>query len=191
MVLPKALDVLTVAFDQEDAPDHRHIADIAEYPGVMAYGATRAEAYANALRLLANVIADGLVVSDPPPASPAAATVDALRTVHEATNKELGLRACRLALESPASLVVLPLALEVLRLRAASPPAPSSEASVVPMHDPIADEAKLYTLDEFIKVARNELAYYHEEWTKETNEYHQASHTYQEWYGSYHRWSSW
>ena len=49
---------LTVAFERED--DGRWIADVPETPGISAYGATQAEAFAAVRKLALEVIADRL-----------------------------------------------------------------------------------------------------------------------------------
>jgi predicted RNase H-like HicB family nuclease len=56
---------LNVEFERED--DGRWIADMTVLPGVMAYGATKDEALANALLLASNVVRDAKKYATPPP----------------------------------------------------------------------------------------------------------------------------
>lgn len=59
-------------------------------------------------------------------------------------------------------------------------------------HDPIDDEKKHYTLEEFIAVAKEELDSYQKEWSgTKANLYHRQSHTWQEWWETFHRYMSW
>lgn len=57
-------------------------------------------------------------------------------------------------------------------------------------YDPIADEKKEFSLAEFVAVAKEELDKYEKEW-KDTNTYHKKPHTWNEWWGTFHRYMSW
>jgi len=67
------------------------------------------------------------------------------------------------------------------RLNAAS----SSEG-----YDPVRDEKKEFTLDEFTSVAMLEVANYAETW-RGVNPFHLAKHTWDEWFRSFREYMSW
>ena len=58
-------------------------------------------------------------------------------------------------------------------------------------YDPIRDEKKPYTFEEFITEAKACLDDYREIWREEPNEYHAGSHTFDEWMATFGRWMSW
>ena len=58
--------MLDVDFERED--DGRWLAEVPSLPGVMAYGASQAEAYAKATALAFRVIADRIECGEPIPA---------------------------------------------------------------------------------------------------------------------------
>jgi hypothetical protein len=57
-------------------------------------------------------------------------------------------------------------------------------------YDPIQDEKKEFTLDEFTSVAMVEVAEYAETWRGE-NPFHLAKHTWDEWFRSFREYMSW
>lgn len=57
-------------------------------------------------------------------------------------------------------------------------------------HDPIEDEFKLYSLEEFVETAKSELDTYKEEF-KDANDFQRGSHTWDEWFASFKRYMSW
>lgn len=73
------------------------------------------------------------------------------------------------------------LLVEVERLRA-----PATQLN----HDPIKDEKKLYTLAEFIDIAKHEIDLYNFEFNDQ-NDFHRQSHTWNEWFTSFHQYMSW
>ena len=59
-------------------------------------------------------------------------------------------------------------------------------------YDPIDDEKKEFTLEEFIETAKEELDSYKKTWAgPNTNDFHQGKHTWQEWFNTFHRYMSW
>lgn len=52
------------------------------------------------------------------------------------------------------------------------------------------NEKQLYNLKEFIAQAKHELDEYEKEW-QDANDHHRASHTWNEWWGTLHRYWSW
>ena len=56
--------------------------------------------------------------------------------------------------------------------------------------DPIRDEKKEFTLEEWVNLVQNELRAYHEEW-EDSNEFHKKKHTWAEWHNAFVRYMSW
>ncbi len=57
-------------------------------------------------------------------------------------------------------------------------------------YDPIKDEKKLFSLDEFVNLAKSELDKYNETW-KDVNEFHKGKHTWSEWFNGFLQYMSW
>jgi len=57
-------------------------------------------------------------------------------------------------------------------------------------YDPIDDENRQFSLDQFIASATAELHAYLQTWVGK-NEWHQATHTWREWFTSFHEYMSW
>ena len=73
----------------------------------------------------------------------------------------------------------------------------SREAPAVPApdvgqggYDPIKDEKKEFTLDEFLHVSRVELSAYADTFRGQ-NDFHKEKHTWNEWFRSFHEYMSW
>lgn len=60
----------------------------------------------------------------------------------------------------------------------------------VPEYDPIKDEKKPFTLEEFTATAKKELDQYTATF-KDANDYHKQPHTWNEWWKSFHEYMSW
>lgn len=59
-------------------------------------------------------------------------------------------------------------------------------------YDPFDDEKKQMTLKEFIANAKEELDKYEDTWSPpNSNDFHEGTHTWNEWYNSFHRYMSW
>jgi len=56
--------------------------------------------------------------------------------------------------------------------------------------NPIRDEKKQLTLEEFTEIATSELDKYQKEFAG-SNEFHNTSHTWSEWFSAFHRYMSW
>ena len=57
-------------------------------------------------------------------------------------------------------------------------------------YDPIGDEHKLFTLDEWVDTLCSEVRHYGIEW-RGSNRYHVEKHTWSEWMGTFARYMSW
>lgn len=58
--------------------------------------------------------------------------------------------------------------------------------------NPIKDEKKVFSLEEFITLAKEELDEYQEEWSgPNSNDFHDQPHTWDEWWNAFHRYISW
>lgn len=58
-------------------------------------------------------------------------------------------------------------------------------------YDPLGDEQKQFSLEEFIAVAKEELDGYQKVFGNPKNEFHSQPHTWQEWWNAFHRFMSW
>ncbi len=77
-----------------------------------------------------------------------------------------------------------------VKVTAAREPEPEPDHRLDGGYDPIKDEKKEFTLDEFVALSKAEIDGYANTFRGE-NDFHKAKHTWDEWFRSFHQYMSW